>query len=200
MTSQPADETSTVPSSKPVLVIVTGPPASGKTSIVEHLAKSLGLPLFTKDFIKELFADELGEPALALTHELGRASQLQLAAIATEMINSGQGLVVESFFHKGITEPQYATLLEKANAVLVHVTAEENTLVSRYAARMDDPTRHEIHNADGTPDELRKVLSEGLGDPLDLDCPLIVLDTTERSYDEGEVADMIREKLAENVS
>lgn len=184
--------------SKPLLVIVNGPPAAGKTSIVSQLADSLDLPLFTKDFIKELFAGELGEPALELTHELGRASQLQLAATATELVNRGQGLVVESFFHKGITEPQYAPLLEKANTVLVHITADEDTLVSRYAERMDDPSRHDIHNADGTPDELRKVLSDGQGDPLDLDCPLIVLDTTERSYDEGEVADMIRQKLPEN--
>ncbi len=182
---------------KPILVIVNGPPAAGKTSIVEQLAKRLNLPLFTKDFVKELFANELGSPALDFSHELGRASQLMLAAIASELVNSGQGLVVESFFHKGVTEPQYAPLIQKTNAILVHITADEETLVSRYAKRMNDPARHEIHNTEGTPDELRKVLREGLGDPLDLDCPLIVLDTTEREYDEVEVANLIRARLAE---
>ena len=182
---------------KPILVIVNGPPAAGKTSIVEQLAKRLNLPLFTKDFVKELFANELGSPALDFSHELGRASQLMLAAIASELVNSGQGLVVESFFHKGVTEPQYEPLIQKTNAILVHITADEETLVSRYAKRMNAPDRHEIHNTEGTPDELRKVLREGLGDPLDLDCPLIILDTTEREYDEVEVANLIRSRLAE---
>lgn len=180
---------------KPSLIIVTGPPASGKTSIVEAVAKSLGLPLFTKDDIKERFADALGEGAFDHATELGKGSQLQLVAIAHELIRAGKGVVVESFFHRGITEPQFAPLLNLSNAVLVHITADEDLLVERYAERMDDPSRHAIHNADGTPDELRKLLDEGMGDPLDLDCPLIILDTTDRDYDEKEVADMVRKHL-----
>lgn len=183
--------------SKPTLVIVNGPPASGKTSIVEQVANSLGLPLFTKDAIKERFADALGEGAFEHASELGKASQLQLVAIATELIRAGHGVVVESFFHKGITEPEFAPLIEQANAVMLHVTADEDTLVKRYAERMDDPSRHGIHNTDGTPDKLRKLLAEGLGDPLDLGCPLIVLDTTDTEYDEAAVARLIRDKLAE---
>lgn len=181
--------------SKPALVIVTGPPASGKTSIVEQLSRALGLPLFTKDSIKELFADALGEGAYDHASDLGKGSQLQLIAIARELIRTGHGVVIESFFHKGITEPQLEPIIANANAVLVHVTADEDVLVERYTERMDDPDRHEIHNTDGTPDELRKLLREGLGDPLDLDCPLIVLDTTEREYDEEQVANWVKERL-----
>lgn len=186
--------------SKPVFVIVSGPPASGKTSIVEQLAESLGLPLFTKDSIKELFADAMGEPAYAHTSELGKASQLQLISIATELIRSGHGVVIESFFHRGITEPQLEPLLQQANTVLVHITADEDELVKRYAERMDDPSRHEIHNTDSSPDELRELLQDGMGEPLDLDCPHVVLDTTDRDYDEHEVADLIRRELRENQS
>lgn len=185
-----------MPNQKPTLVIVTGPPASGKTSIVEQLAKSMKLPLFTKDEIKERFADVLGETALEHASELGKGSQLQLVAIAEELVTTGHSVVVESFFHKGITEPQFEPLLHIANTVVVHITADEDSLLQRYTERMDDPSRHEIHNAEGTPEELRKVLQQGLGDPLDLDCPLIVLDTTDREYDGSEVADMVSEYLS----
>ena len=61
--------------SKPTLVSVTGPPASGKTSIVKNMAESLGLPLFTKDGIKELFADALGDGAHDHASDLGKGSQ-----------------------------------------------------------------------------------------------------------------------------
>jgi shikimate kinase len=180
---------------KPTLVIVNGPSAAGKTEIVEHLAESLHLPFFSKDTIKERFADALGEDVYDLAHELGKGSQLQLVAIAAELIRTGQGVVIESFFHKGVSEPELAPLVEKANTVVVHLTADHDELVKRYTERMDEPDRHEIHNAEGKPDELRRLLKEGVADPLDLNCPIILLDTTNGDPDKDEVVRMIHENL-----
>ncbi|MEZ4215058.1 MAG: AAA family ATPase [Myxococcota bacterium] len=47
------------------LVVVTGLPASGKTSVARRLAKRLGLPVFAKDDVKEQLHDALVAPALA---------------------------------------------------------------------------------------------------------------------------------------
>ncbi len=185
-----------MPASQPVLIIVSGPPAAGKSSIVEGLARALGLPLFTKDEMKERFADALGEGAFDHASELGKGSQLQLIATARELVVTGNGVVIESFFHKGITEPQLQPLILHANAVLVHITAQEDVLVQRYAERMDDPARHEIHNTDSSPEELRTLLREGLGDPLDLDCPSIVLDSTNAEIEINDVVSMVQETLA----
>ncbi len=44
----------------PTLVLVTGAPGSGKTTLAMPLARHLGLPLITKDTIKEALFDTLG--------------------------------------------------------------------------------------------------------------------------------------------
>ena len=44
----------------PRLLIVNGLPGSGKTTLSRELAPRLGLPLISKDDIKELLFDQLG--------------------------------------------------------------------------------------------------------------------------------------------
>src|SRR5207302_725259 len=46
--------------SLPPLVIVYGPPASGKSTIADNLARSLGVPVLGKDLVKERMMDHLG--------------------------------------------------------------------------------------------------------------------------------------------
>ena len=44
----------------PLLVVVTGPPASGKTSVAEELASRLGVAFLSKDTFKEVLYEHLG--------------------------------------------------------------------------------------------------------------------------------------------
>jgi predicted kinase len=44
----------------PLVVVVTGPPASGKSTIARELADALAAPLIAKDPIKETLFDSLG--------------------------------------------------------------------------------------------------------------------------------------------
>ena len=60
--------------STPLLVVVTGMPSSGKTTVAEAVARLLRLPLIAKDEIKESLFETLGWGERAWSMKLGGAS------------------------------------------------------------------------------------------------------------------------------
>src|SRR6266508_4058354 len=62
------------------LLLVTGAPSSGKTTLAVPLARHLGLPLITKDTIKEALFDTLGTGDHTWSTRLGAASFLEQPA------------------------------------------------------------------------------------------------------------------------
>ena len=78
----------------PLVVVVTGPPAAGKTTVARELAARLRLPLVAKDTIKEALFDGLGTGDLAWSQRLGEATYLAMLGIAEESVTAGAGLVL----------------------------------------------------------------------------------------------------------
>lgn len=66
------------------IVLVSGSPAAGKTSLARPLTKLLDLPLIAKDDIKETLVDGLGDQNgdLAWSHKVGGASMELLWKLA----------------------------------------------------------------------------------------------------------------------
>ena len=79
-----------------VFVVVSGPPASGKTTLARAIAPVLGLPLIAKDTIKQALMTVLPVADVAASRVVGRASVAALLAVAAE---SG-GAVLESVWHR----------------------------------------------------------------------------------------------------
>ena len=65
------------------IVLVTGPPGAGKTTLARPLAKALGFALLTKDDIKEALFAALHDPAREAAGDLDFSRRLSIAAMET---------------------------------------------------------------------------------------------------------------------
>ncbi len=168
----------------PLLVVVQGPPAAGKTTVARALAARLRLPLIAKDTIKEALFDGLGAGDLAWSQRLGEATYLALLGIVEESVAAGASLVLEANFVRG-REERLAAL--PARFVQVHCGAPLELLLERYASR----ERHPGHVDAERIDALRDAVESGRHAPLALGGETIRLDTS-REVDLDALAGRVR--------
>jgi predicted kinase len=167
-------------SSPPPLVIVTGPPASGKTTLGRTLATRLYMPFLYKDGIKETLFDTLGWSDRAWSRKLGVVTYALLFHLLEMELAAGRSLVVESNFDAERSGPSFLALRERYDfrPVQVCCVAEGAVLLERCRSRAASDERHPGHDELANMAELEPILLCGRLDPLPLDGPIIEIDTT----------------------
>ena len=73
---------------RPVALVITGPPASGKTTVGRQLAARLQIPFLGKDLFKETLFDSLGWQDRDWSRRLGGASMALLFRVAAALLNA----------------------------------------------------------------------------------------------------------------
>lgn len=165
--------------SRPFLLIVSGLPCAGKTSIAERLASELSLPLMTKDGIKELLFTTLGWKDREWSKQLSRASVELLLYFAEIQLAASNSLIIECNFQPDLAAARIREMQVKNGARLFQIfcRADTNELYYRFKARTG--TRHPGHADEQYLAEFQSLLDRTQQEALDLSCPAITLDTTD---------------------
>lgn len=167
----------------PLLIIVTGLPCTGKTVLGSQIASQFHLPMLAKDEIKVILFDCLGWSDRPWSKKLSKASNQLLIQIAKSLLSAGQSIIIESNFPALEVSQQIIALTLGIPCRILQVlcVAEGEILVERFIQRWESGERHPGHVDDQSLAEIRSTLLPGRLAPLDLEGPVIEIDTTDFS-------------------
>lgn len=127
-------------------ILVTGIPASGKSTMARFLAEAFGLPVISKDRIKECMYDTIGFRSREEKVKLGTASMQIMYDLAEELMKSARPFILENNF-ENVSKEGLLTILEKYEykAITVTLTGDYKIIYQRVLERNRDPGRHPGH-------------------------------------------------------
>ena len=171
----------------PVVIVVCGPAASGKSTLASHLARRSRLPVVSSDVLRKRLAGvALGERARPehYTEEFTRAVYLSLAREALARLEGRGGVIVDATCHTRRERAALFAVLRRDGvsflAVQCQVTLQ--TALARAASRMQSPERV----SDATPEVVAAQFDRFQAlDELPEECVLAARLRTERRGADG---------------
>jgi predicted kinase len=183
----------------PLLLIVLGPPASGKTTLARRLAADLPLPMLGKDMIKEALGDVLGCEDVAQSRRLGHASIVLLHQFAEVHMAARCSCIVECNYRAEWNNAPFQELLQRYpyRALQVLCRADPDVLTARYRQRTGSGQRHPVHKDNARLAGLDADLVRAHCRPLDIGGTVIDVNTTDfAAVDYPALLDQIRAIVA----
>lgn len=166
-----------------MLVVVSGHPASGKSTVARSVSMALALPLVTKDGVKETLLERLGAADREWSRRLGVASWDVLYYVAGVLMAATRPFILEGNFDPRYARPILDELVQRHGYGIVELfcTAPVPVLQSRFRERALSGDRHAGHGDACHLDEFLQRLEEPV-EPLTLG-PVLTIDTSSEAPD-----------------
>lgn len=163
---------------KPTLVVVSGPPGAGKTTLAHRLARQIGCPAICRDEIKEGMVHATGGFVAAPSDELTRRTLPTFFQVLQLLLRAGVTTVAEAAFQDRVWRPRLQPLGEIANIRVVHCQVTAETALARIRRRREENPARRAHADSSLRDRAVHALGHDGFDRVQLDVAELEVDTS----------------------
>lgn len=160
------------------IVVVTGPPCTGKSTLARACAARRGWPLLAKDYYKERVFERLGWSDVEWSRRVSVLAWDLAFDAARALATGGAPFVLEGNL-RAEHAPRLRALAPADGFVLVRCRAPGAVLLQRFRARADGGARHPGHVDLAALPRIEAELAAGEGPALDLPATALDYDTTD---------------------
>jgi predicted kinase len=163
---------------RPTLVVVSGPPGSGRTTLAHQIARAVGCPAICRDEIKEGMVHATPRFVPGPGDKLTMRTLPVFFGVLELLLAAGVTTVAEAAFQDRIWRPRLAPLLPLARTRIVHCTVDPEVAFQRIVQRGRASAVRAAHEGPGPGDAAHYVHRHLAFDRVSLDSPWIEVDTT----------------------
>jgi predicted kinase len=168
----------TGPTPTPALIVVSGPPGSGKTTLAHQIARAVGCPAVCRDEIKEGMVHATPGFAAGTGDHLTRRTLPVFFAVIELLLKAGVTTVAEAAFQDHVWRPRLTPLLGFARVRIVHCLVDPEVAFERSLRRRADDGARRAHDDPGPADREEFVGRQRAFNRVELGVPWIDVDTT----------------------
>ncbi len=165
------------------IIIVTGRPAAGKSTLANWLSKELKLPVVSKDSIREVLFEGLGWKDRTWAQKLTVVSIELMFHFAQLQLKSGHSIIMDNSFLPSLSTSRFTTLKKQTGAEIIQIVCDAHSelLFQRFKNRAETGERHPGHGDFDVLEKLQKGLNKNLPMLMELGGQVIEVDTTDFS-------------------
>ena len=167
----------------PYFIVISGAPATGKTTLGYKLKEYYNLPFIYKDFIKESLFDTLGIIDSEWSGKLGKASMVLIYKLLEQNLSAKKSILFESAFFGKQESERIRVIIEKYGAypIEIHCSGTKEKIIERFMRREKSVERHKGHHRKNVLPDLEKRLDTNLYSSLGLNSKIINKNTDDFS-------------------
>lgn len=166
---------------KAKVIIVSGSPCAGKTTLSEKISNFFKLPIISCDPIREYLYDTLGCFNLSMFRKNRKISFGLMFFIIEILLKSSQSFIIDSSFKLSRNRKKIQKLQEKYRfkCFQVNLRAKGETLWSRYLERIMSGRRHAGYLYHLRLNRIKRQAKKGFTAPPKLKGSLLKIDTSD---------------------